>query len=272
MPEGPECHHICDILKSRLVGKTIICVEVLSGRYVRHGDPEGWSLLEGSFHYIRDIGVKGKFIYFVLGDEISIFNTLGMTGQWCSEYDIHCRVVFHLDSGESVYFRDIRNFGTIKIVKGVDKLNKKLKLLGSDILVDRLGNSEVLSLFRKRGSWTLPKFLMNQGYLSGVGNYIKCEGLHRSGLSPHSRIEELSDEDIMRVYVAVCEVARASYLNKGASFQTYRDPDKNKGKYSFSFLVYGKDHVLGYPIIVDKTMDGRSTYWSPSYLANLKKG
>lgn len=276
MPEGPECHHIVDILRERIVGKKIIKVEIISGRYIRHGEPEGWNLLEEG-DLFEEVGVKGKFIWFSLGN-CYLFNTLGMTGQWTSTLDKHCRIGLTLFKNEEsiIYFRDMRNFGTIKILSKndnlvsdnlvSDNLLNKLSKIGYDILGDLVEQNEIVSLFRKRPNWTLPKFLMNQGYLSGVGNYLKCEVLHRCFLSPHIKISELSDNDLYQVYLSCREIAYTSYKNKGASFHTYRDPDKNKGKYSFQFECYGRKEVDGYPVIVEKTTDGRSTYWSPEYI------
>lgn len=281
MPEGPECHHISDILKQKLEGNFLTKVEILTGRYIRHGVPTGWKyLLDKIPLKIEEIGVKGKFIWWKLGDidevedidgvvdyDLYLYNTLGMSGQWTTTLDKHCRIAFHLDE-DIVYFRDIRNFGTIKIVNNGEEFLEKLSKIGYDILGNGLEKSLVVEVFRKKKNWTLPKFLMNQTYLSGVGNYLKCEALHQCKLSPHLKIEELTDEQLYQVYRAVCQIAKASYQNKGASFQTYRDPDQNKGKYSFQFQIYGKKEVDGYSVVREKTMDGRTTYWSPDYLTN----
>ena len=80
-------------------------------------------------------GVHGKFIYWMLKDEYSIWSTLGMTGQWSSESTKHTRVKFVLNNG-SVYFNDQRNFGTLKFVRGKYQLLEKLKSLGPDMLAN----------------------------------------------------------------------------------------------------------------------------------------
>ena len=109
---------------------------------------------------------------------------------------------------------------------------------------------------------------MNQRYLSGIGNYIKCEALHHCRLNPHLIIEMISDTQILSLYQSIREIAKQSYQAKGASFQTYQDPDRNKGKYSFNFQVYGKKEFQDYKVMVEKTCDGRSTYWCPDYIFN----
>lgn len=264
MPEGPECRHLTDILKLSLVGKHLKSIKILSGRYSRHGPPKGFNLittlLEKTPIKILEIGVKGKFIYWVLDNNVYMWNTLGMSGQWTTEQDKHCHVEFSFIDNDinTFYFRDIRNFGTLRFE---NHLEKKLKTLGHDILNNSLTNQEIIQLFRKRNQWCLPKFLMNQGYLSGIGNYLKCEALYAAKLSPYRLISSLNDSEIITLYQEITRIAKESYHSKGASFLTFRDPDSNKGRYSFNFQVYGKDKIDNYSIQREKTGDGRSTYW-----------
>ena len=275
MPEGPECRHITDVLKQYCLGKTINHTQILSGRYLRHGDPVGYSLLTESSLKIIEIGVKGKFIWWKLEREkdtktIYLFNTLGMSGQWTNRFDKHCRVVFGLSDGSNIYFRDIRNFGTLKVIQEETLFKKKIDSLGVDILNNKISKEEIIKLFRKRPGWTLPKFLMNQNYFSGIGNYLKCEALHRARLSPHLEVREIKDDKLVELFYLTCQIAEESYRAKGASFKTYSDPDSNKGKYSFQFQVYGQKTFNDLPIIVEKTLDGRTTHWCPDYLNSLK--
>ena len=46
MPEGPECLHIRDCLDRSIKEKKLQRVEILSGRYLRHGPPQGWDKLQ----------------------------------------------------------------------------------------------------------------------------------------------------------------------------------------------------------------------------------
>ena len=61
-----------------------------------------------------------------------------MSGQWTTTNDKHCHIEFiYSDTSEvnhSIYFRDIRNFGTLRLSSRPDELRRKLQGLGSDIL------------------------------------------------------------------------------------------------------------------------------------------
>lgn len=262
MPEGPECRHLTDILHQTIKHKDLESITILSGRYQRHGPPKGFDVIQDQLKQnpikVIEIKVKGKFIYWKLERGLYLWNTLGMSGQWTTNKDKHCHVEFLFTDRSRFYFRDIRNFGTLRFET---EITKKLSTLGHDILEHPLSNEEIVSLFRKRNTWCLPKFLMHQGYLSGVGNYLKCEALYASRLSPFRTIESLTDSEIITLYQELGRIAKESYHSKGASFLTFRDPDSNKGRYSFNFQVYGQKMVDRYQVVREVTGDKRSTYW-----------
>eukprot|EP00961_Rhodomonas_salina_P107528 1447843-Rhodomonas_salina.2 len=80
-------------------------VNILSGRYTRHGLPQGWEELTtrrgvagSQLPVVVDaVRCKGKFIYFlctpVASDNValSLWNTLAMSGKWTFRQDKDCR-------------------------------------------------------------------------------------------------------------------------------------------------------------------------------------
>lgn len=272
MPEGPECKHIADGLAHGLESAVLQAITIHSGRYQRHGPPTGLVTLRSHLPLqIQSVGVKGKFIYWLLDGEWSVWNTLGMSGQWwlSGEPDSHCHVSFQLVTEEgphTVYFRDVRNFGTLRFMHGMAQLEQQLGRLGPDVLADTsITREEWLSRIRKYNHWTLPKFLMDQSKVSGVGNYLKAEVLYATNLSPLQVIGDISDDNLWYVYIVSCEIARSSYLSRGASFLSYLDTDGEKGGYNFSFKVYRQEEdPYGNPVERIVTDDGRTTHWVPS--------
>ena len=268
MPEGPECRHITDCLNEIVSTRQLCEISILGGRYKRHAPFNGYlqfnELLNTSIINVVSIQCHGKFIYWNFSNGYSLWNTLGMSGQWTTTQDKHCHVMFKFSDELVLYFRDIRNFGTLNIVSKSELLDKKLKTLGYDILSDTpLDQTLYLNIFYKRKDWNICKFLMDQRYFSGVGNYIKSEALYIAKVNPFLTIKELSDSQLSSIYEAVREIAHKSYLSKGASFNTFKDPDSNKGRYSFEFKVYGQVKCGEFAVKRDKTPDNRSTYWIP---------
>jgi formamidopyrimidine-DNA glycosylase len=119
MPEGPEVRTLVDQLQQGgAIGRRLVDIQFLSGRYVRHGRPKGfeafaqtmtpWFQKSGStspltlVDRIQEWNAKGKFIYIILDDgrrsnpppngegddddyQRSIWITLGMSGRFMSE-------------------------------------------------------------------------------------------------------------------------------------------------------------------------------------------
>ena len=272
MPEGPECRHISDGLAQLLEGSTLLEVEIRSGRYGRHGPPTGWMDLQAALPLqIQSVGVKGKFIYWILQGEWQLWNTLGMSGQWVlsGTPDSHCHVRFQLDTPHGphpVYFRDVRNFGTLRCMRGLETLERQLDRLGPDVLADPpVTREHWLSRIRKYSHWTLPKFLMDQSKVAGIGNYLKAEVLYEANLSPLQVIRDISDDNLWYVYLVSRDISRTSYLHRGASFLSYLDTDGQEGDYTFCFKVYRQERdPYGHPVERLLTDDGRVTHWVPA--------
>jgi formamidopyrimidine-DNA glycosylase len=207
MPEGPEVRTIVDQLQGG-VGRRLVDIQFLSGRYIRHGRPDGFEAFSKTItpttfqpphnptpafvDIIQEWRAKGKFIYITLDDgsdppedaddfQRSIWVTLGMTGQFVNE-QIHQEdprfarwyvELMDVQSGSThrVYYHDIRNFGTLKFCLSREGLTKKLASLGSDILDDDTTEEDFLTVVssQRNPNMNICKFLMDQSVrLSGL--------------------------------------------------------------------------------------------------------
>ena len=113
MPEGPEVKITGESLAKWASSKKLEEVNVISGRYLKKPIQGMSYALANAPLDIVGVGVHGKFIYWITRNDIFLYNTLGMTGYWSLDEQNHSRVEFKL-SDKSVYFNDMRNFGTLK--------------------------------------------------------------------------------------------------------------------------------------------------------------
>lgn len=268
-PEGPEVKRIVDQMREIVVGKSIHEFTFCSGRYLKK-EPDGYQDFKKSLPIqILDVKCKGKFIYFELEGDRSIWNTLGLTGGWSkniasAEDDQFVRAIVDFDDSAPIFFSDMRNFGTLKFVKSKQELTDKLDSLGPDILVEDLSDLIFRSKLKNRGTKTLPEILMDQSVISGIGNYIKAEALYLSKLSPHRLAGTLTDAEIVCLNRAIHSVIRESYKTGGSTFKTYADFNGDVGTFTDRFMVYGrKKDPQGNPVIREETKDKRTTHWVP---------
>lgn len=265
MPEGPEVKKTVDWLQN-FKGKTLKSVGIISGRYDKKKEIPGWN----RFNFpvlLKEIKCKGKFIYFTFSDKESeyyMFNTLGMSGMWSNLQNKHARVAFFFADAEPLYFIDIRNFGTLKIVDNLKDLNKKLKSLGHDVLTTDVEWREFKESFVKKPNKTIAECLMNQSVISGVGNYLKAEILYCSKISPHRQIKNITDSEWLELHANTITQSRRSYKLGGATIATYRQPNGDEGLYNRRFAVYNqKTDPAGFKVIKEQTADKRTTHWVP---------
>ena len=92
-----------------------------------------------------------------------------------------------------------------------------LRGLGPDILdpdVDVATVAARLQMPSFRGR-SLGSLLLDQGFLAGMGNYLRAEVLFAAGLHPKLRPKELSAEQITRLARGLLDIPRLSYSTRG---------------------------------------------------------
>jgi len=262
MPEGPEVKRISEKLSGFIVGEKISSADILGGRYLKHGPPEGFEEFARSLPAtVTQVDCKGKFIYIIFDNGYSLWNTLGMAGSWSPIPTKHSRVKLNFKEG-SAYFNDIRNFGTIRVSNDDDRLNEKLDSIGPDMLAENVTNAEFTSRIMKKSNKTIAEAIMNQSVISGVGNYLKSESLYLARISPHRIVKTLSTEEMSSLNLAIQSTIRSSYDSGGATIHTFLDFDGKQGKYNRRFAVYNqKSDIKGNPVIRETTRDGRTSFW-----------
>lgn len=263
MPEGPECKKIAEGLAKFASNKKISSIEILSGRYTKKS-PSGYSIVRDLPISVVGVGVHGKFIYWILEKEYSVWNTLGMTGSWTTAEDPHNRVKFNFSDGYHVYFKDQRNFGTLKFVRGKHQLIEKLQSLGPDMLSEDVSTEKFISRLRKKNKHNICKVLMDQSIICGVGNYVKADSLWLAKINPFCSVSDLSDNNLENLSNAIKNVLKESYESGGATIRTYENFNGENGSYASKFIVYNRKHdEEGNEVLRDKTPDGRTTHWCP---------
>jgi formamidopyrimidine-DNA glycosylase len=145
----------------------------------------------------------------------------------------HDRIVFDLDNGHQLRFRDTRKFGRVYLTENPAEL---LGRLGPEPLDDRFSPEDFLALFDHRTA-RIKSLLLDQAFIAGLGNIYADEALFLAGIRPQRRADTLRDEDKQRLYRAIRQVLGIAIEKKGTSLtdEAYRG-----GRYQQQFLVYGR--------------------------------
>jgi len=272
MPEGPEVKTIVDGLNDTLSGKILeSIVFTLTGKY-RDKCPSDYEDFVTHLPIIlRKVKCRGKFIWFSFTSskdkKLYIAGGLGMSGIW--QFDTappkHTCMTLKFKDTPSLHFIDQRHFANVYFFLSLEGLKCKLSEIGPDWLNDKIPLDKFTTILISHPKMNINNFLMNQKYVSGIGNYIKSEVLYKARISPHRKVDTLSKKDILNLYNAIAFIMDKSYQKRGMSQENYVDLDGEKGDYASLLKVYRKKQdPKGNKVKAEKMGAGRTTYWVPN--------
>ncbi len=223
---------------------------------------------------IRETVRKGKYLYFLL-DRGILTAHLRMTGRLiyrdgdgaaagCPDGARHLRVELPFAGGGALHFHDQRKFGGFWLLeKEEEREAAGLPRLGPDMW-DEVDEPVFLELLRSRPRARIKPLLLDQGFVSGMGNIYTDESLFRSRIHPCRPVSTLSEKEGAALYRAIRHVLAAGIACGGTTTRDYRDARGEAGSFQEQLAVYG---CKGEPCpccgrLVERTVAaGRGTYF-----------
>jgi DNA-formamidopyrimidine glycosylase len=269
MPEGPEATYLAEVLKLSMVGRRLLSISILRGRYHVHDKPRNFAEF---MQYLplkcTHVENKGKVIFIYFEKDWCIVSKLGMTGWWYEAghaptwKKMYPNIVFKLDGRKEMHYSDFRNFGTLTFYKDMQSVKSEKEKLAPDILSPqttfRHMMQQVNSIKDKssKQQWLIEDALVDQKLVvSGIGNYLKSEVLYDARISPLRTVKSISCQEWKMLYNSMKDISTKM-------LKTLRTEDDNA--YMNSMRVYQKDQdKFGNNIERKQTKTGRTTYWVP---------
>jgi formamidopyrimidine-DNA glycosylase len=271
MPELPEVETVRVWLEPKLVGRRFQRVEIFDPRLTRPEDPAGVAAeLEGE--RVAALDRRGKYLIVRFESGRVLLIHLRMTGQLlhvngrAHAADAHRRAVVRLDDGSDVVYRDLRRFGTWRLVDEEDLEPYLAQRIGREPLLRSFTSKRLAEALEGRRA-PLKSALLDQRRLAGVGNIYADEALWRARLHPLRPAGELNRAELAALHRGIRAALRAGIARQGATLSTYRTPDGSAGRMQEEFRVYGREGEpcprCGTPIEKIRTR-GRGTWYCPS--------
>ena len=266
MPELPEVETIKRDLASRILGRSFAGATINWPKMVQiHSSEHFSSCLRGMG--IEKLDRRGKYLILRLSGGEALILHFRMSGSLLlkpasAEPDPYDRVIFHLDDGTELRFRDPRKLGVMWLVEDESVVVGKL---GPEPLEPDF-TAEVLAQRLARRSAVIKALLCDQTFLAGVGNMYADEALFAAGIHPLRGAKSLSWGEVMRLHSALRQVLAEAIARSGASISDYRRPDGEPGAAQFEFQVA---HRRGQPCpkcgttIERIPIRNRGTYFCP---------
>jgi formamidopyrimidine-DNA glycosylase len=250
--ELPEVEVMRRDLEKDVVGRRIKTAEVKSSRNAmrvirRHGKRKDFtSRLEG--RKLTKVERRGKYVLLHLDSGDVLVTHFGMSGQFQRGngrvvIEPHTHVVLTFQQGGDLRFIDPRTFGEM-FVTSADELSKVKEL--QHIAIDPLDQVFTWPTFQyllaQRGA-KMKQLLMDQKFISGLGNIYSDEVLFAAGLRYDRLSDTLSSQEVRRLYRAIQETVQDAIKMRGTTLddEAYVDLFGKPGEYQGELKVYGRE-------------------------------
>jgi formamidopyrimidine-DNA glycosylase len=260
MPELPEVETLKRELENVITGKEISGVDVRNNKIIRGMSTAAFkkSLVNAT---VKRILRKAKVLVIELSNDSSLVIHLKMTGQLVYPgTGENARVRFHFSDGTTLDFNDQRLFAELRIMKDW-KTFPFIQGLGPEPFeISPALCKKMLAAKRTK----IKPLLMDQTFISGIGNLYAAEALFRARISPSRSSQDLTEAEKFNLFAAIKEVLSDAIKSGGSSVDNYVRLSGKPGGYVRYHSVYdreGKPCLLCNKPVKRIALGGRGTYF-----------
>ncbi len=265
MPEISEVKAYCSLLQNTILKRKILKVDVFTKK-LRYKIPNNIHH-EVFQNKIKWVLTRGKYIILLLNkNKILVFH-LGMTGSLIISNNRyrrkkHDHLVISFNNNIKLIFNDIRKFGYIELAtKPFDIIN--YKQLGKEPLSTMLFKEDLFLKINKTKQ-NLKNILLNQKFISGIGNIFANEILFRASISPYKLGSQINNQEFNKLLTSInCTLSLA--IKRG--LKSIENNKKNANTLLYfkkEMKVYNRENQECYKcnnLIKKKIQSGRSSYY-----------
>ncbi|MBA3690929.1 MAG: bifunctional DNA-formamidopyrimidine glycosylase/DNA-(apurinic or apyrimidinic site) lyase [Actinobacteria bacterium] len=275
--ELPEVEVMRRDLEKDVIGRKIKTAEVKASKNAmrvirRHAKRKDFtSRLVGT--KVQRIERRGKYLLLFLDSGDAVVTHFGMSGRFLRgtgrvAIAPHTHVILTFQQGGDLRFIDPRTFGEMFVTAG-DDLGKVKEI--AHIAIDPLDQVFTWQTFQyllAEKAAKMKPLLMDQKFISGLGNIYSDEVLFHSGLRYDRMSNTLSSQEVRRLYRAIQEIMQESIKARGTTLddEAYVDLFGKPGEYGSELKVYGR---TGLPCrrcrtpIQSVKLSGRQAFFCP---------
>ena len=281
MPELPEVEIVRQSLEKKVKNKVIEKVLVTNRnlRFKIHSKFE--------FHLqkkkIKKIDRFSKYLIILFQDTSGFIIHLGMSGT-IHLYDFnkknnftntsyynspilpkkHSHVEIQFNKFKLIY-NDPRRFGYFIIFNNKNELNKKFSHFGPEPF-SKSFSVEYIIKYLKNKEKNIKNFLLDQKFVSGIGNIYANEILYKSKVKPKRKAKSLTKDECKKILLNSKLVLKKAIHKGGSSIKNFQNINGNIGTFQKEFNVYQRENlncinVNCTGIIKKKIISNRSSFF-----------
>ncbi len=264
MPELPEVETVVRTLEHLISGRRIEHVEIRWAGMIENDPQEFAQRLCGQT--FRKFERRGKYIFFRM-DDVTLISHLRMEGKYYIQKpeeptDRHMHVIFDLDDGTQLRYRDTRKFGRMRI-EDIDYDRICFHDLGPEPF-DEAFSPAYIHAYRKGRTMPLKTLLLDQHFVAGIGNIYADEILAACGLRPGRSCARITRKDEENIVQETRRILKAAIAAGGTTIRSYTSQLGVTGMFQTECTVHEQKICArcGQEIHM-KRIGGRSSYYCP---------
>ena len=258
MPELPEVEIVRQSLNKKIKQKKVKKV-IVRNRNLRFKVPSNFEKLIKNQRILR-INRYSKYLILFFSNEYICIIHLGMTGtihliyhkkkklisnmSFYHSFTLpkkHNHVEIHFDKFKLVY-NDPRRFGFFKIIKNQELLKKKFNKLGPEPF-NKEFNLNYFFSYLKNKEKNIKNFLLDQKFISGIGNIYASEILFISKINPFRKAKNITKDECKKIVLNTKVVLKKAILKGGSSIRNFQNTNGEIGNFQKNFKVYQRENL-----------------------------
>tara|TARA_B100000427_G_scaffold241792_1_gene204738 strand:- start:49 stop:687 length:639 start_codon:yes stop_codon:yes gene_type:complete len=174
----------------------------------------------------------------------------------------HIKIYFHK---LKMIYNDPRRFGFFKLVKNKNELLELFKNLGPEPF-SKLFNLMYVCKYLRGKNKNIKNFLIDQKFVSGIGNIYASEILYLCKIKPTKRGKNLSKKECKKIIYFSRYILKKSIQKGGSTIRDFKNVLGYTGKFQNEFRVYQRENLTCPSkqcegIIKKKFITNRSTFF-----------
>ena len=284
MPELPEVEVVRQSLDKKIKQKKVIKV-IVRNRNLRFKISSNFEAFLMNKKILK-LTRFSKYLIFCLSDNSYCLLHLGMSGTLHLIHDNkknfftntsfyssptlpkkhnHVEIIF---KNLRIIYNDPRRFGFFQLFESPKLLKKKFEKLGPEPFQSEF-NLDYIRSFLKGKKKNIKNFLLDQNFVSGIGNIYASEILFLSNIKPNKKACLLSNKDCSKIIVNSKKVLLNAIKNGGSSIKNFKNTDGKFGNFQKEFSVYAREGLnckrhKCQGIIQKKKISNRSSFFCNS--------
>ena len=149
----------------------------------------------------------------------------------------HVEIIFE---NFKIIYNDPRRFGFFQIYDDLNVLKKKLSQLGPEPFDSNFDLQYVRSFFKNKKK-NIKCFLLDQKFVSGIGNIYASEILFLSKINPDKKAYLLKKKECQKIIINSKKILLYAIKMGGSSIRDFKDTTGKKGNFQKNFKVYERE-------------------------------